>query len=70
MRRLLRRPLAARRLRATLAWLPVLFLGALVLPAAWADPVPDFTLRLLNGKTASVRAYRGKPVLLSFFHSQ
>ncbi len=70
MRNFCVKPLTAQWLRAALAWLPVLLLGALVLPAAWAGPVPDFTLSLLNGKTTSLRAYRGKPVLLSFFHSQ
>ncbi len=31
--------------------------------------VPDFTLQLLDGKNTSLQDYRGKPVLLNFFHS-
>ena len=32
-------------------------------------PAPDFTLRLLNGKTVTLSSLKGKPVLLSFWHS-
>jgi peroxiredoxin len=39
-------------------------------PAVQAATVPDFTLPLLDGKTASLQDYRGKPVLLNFFHSK
>jgi cytochrome oxidase Cu insertion factor (SCO1/SenC/PrrC family) len=32
-------------------------------------PAPDFTLRLLNGKTVPLSSLKGKPILLSFWHS-
>ena len=38
--------------------------------AAQAAPVPDFTLQLLDGKSISLKDYRGKPVLVNFFHSK
>ncbi len=45
--------------------------------ALWYQPVvaragqmaPDFTLRLLNGESVTLSSLRGKPVLLSFWHS-
>jgi peroxiredoxin len=39
-------------------------------PAVQAAAVPDFTLQLLGGGNASLQDYRGKPVLLNFFHSK
>ena len=42
----------------------------LVVRAAQAAPVPDFTLPLLDGKSIALKDYRGKPVLINFFHSQ
>jgi len=33
------------------------------------SPAPDFTLRLLNGKTVTLSSLKGKPVLLTFWHS-
>jgi cytochrome oxidase Cu insertion factor (SCO1/SenC/PrrC family) len=33
------------------------------------SPAPDFILRLLNGKTVTLSSLKGKPVLLSFWHS-
>jgi len=33
------------------------------------SPAPDFTLRLLNGKTVTLSGLKGKPILLSFWHS-
>jgi len=32
--------------------------------------VPDFSLQLLDGKSISLKDYRGKPVLVNFFHSK
>jgi peroxiredoxin len=31
--------------------------------------LPDFTLSLLDGKKVSLKEFRGKPVLLNFWHS-
>lgn len=30
---------------------------------------PDFTLTLLDGKVVTLKDFRGKPVLLNFWHS-
>ena len=38
--------------------------------AAHAAPVPDFTLPLLDGKSIALKDFRGKPVLINFFHSK
>ncbi|MDE2180228.1 MAG: redoxin domain-containing protein [candidate division NC10 bacterium] len=38
--------------------------------AAHAAPVPDFTLQLLDGKSIALKDFRGKPVLINFFHSK
>lgn len=42
----------------------------LVAQAAHAAPVPDFTLPLLDGKSITLKDFRGKPVLINFFHSK
>jgi peroxiredoxin len=39
-------------------------------PAVQAATVPDFTLPLLGGKNVSLQDYRGKPILVNFFHSK
>ena len=70
MRQPLRRPPATRREQVVIASLIVLFFGAVLLRAAQAAPVPDFTLQLLDGKSISLKDYRGKPVLVNFFHSK
>ena len=70
MRHPLRRPRATRREQVVIASLIVLILGAVMLRAAKAAPVPDFTLQLLDGKSVSLKDYRGKPVLVNFFHSK
>ena len=33
------------------------------------SPAPDFTLRLLNGNKVTLSSLKGKPILLSFWHS-
>ncbi len=71
MRNAVKRPPAARWTRHVLAWLTTLLIGALAFQAAQAAaPVPDFTLQLLDGKSTTLRDYRGKPVLINFFHSK
>ena len=70
MRHPLRRPPATGREQVVIASLIVLFFGAVMLRAAQAAPVPDFTLQLLDGKSISLKDYRGKPVLVNFFHSK
>ena len=70
MRHPLRRPRATGREQVVIASLIVLFFGAVMLRAAQAAPVPDFTLQLLDGKSISLKDYRGKPVLVNFFHSK
>lgn len=42
----------------------------LVVRAAHAAPVPDFTLPLLDGKSVALKDFRGKPILINFFHSK
>ena len=71
MRNSLRRPPAARRTRKAIGWFAALAIGAPALQAAHAAlPVPDFTLQLLDGKSIALKDYRGKPVLVNFFHSK
>jgi cytochrome oxidase Cu insertion factor (SCO1/SenC/PrrC family) len=49
----------------------VLLIGTLlVAQAAQAATVPDFTLPLLDGKSIALKDFRGKPVLVNFFHSK
>ena len=48
----------------------LLFLGAATLRETQAAPVPDFTLQLFDGNSISLKDYRGKPVLVNFFHSK
>ncbi|MGH7409600.1 MAG: TlpA family protein disulfide reductase [Candidatus Methylomirabilis sp.] len=70
MRRSLRQPHAAFWIQITVAWLATFLIGAITYSAAQAAPVPDFTLHLLDGKTTSLKANRGKPLLVNFFHSK
>jgi cytochrome oxidase Cu insertion factor (SCO1/SenC/PrrC family) len=37
--------------------------------ARTGNPAPDFTLRLLDGKSIALSSLRGRPVLVSFWHS-
>lgn len=37
--------------------------------ARTGSPAPDFTLRLLNGQDVTLSSLRGRPVLVSFWHS-
>jgi cytochrome oxidase Cu insertion factor (SCO1/SenC/PrrC family) len=49
----------------------LLLIGTLlVAQAVQAAPVPDFTLPLLDGKSVALKDFRGKPVLINFFHSK
>lgn len=49
----------------------LLLIGTLlVAQAAHAASVPDFTLTLLDGKSVALKDFRGKPVLVNFFHSK
>lgn len=49
----------------------LLLIGTLlVAQAVHAAPVPDFTLPLLDGKSVALKDFRGKPVLINFFHSK
>lgn len=57
------------RFRRTLA-LTFLIGTLLVAQAAHAAPVPDFTLTLLDGKSVALKDFRGKPVLINYFHSK
>jgi cytochrome oxidase Cu insertion factor (SCO1/SenC/PrrC family) len=70
MSTLLRRPPAARWTRNAIAWFAALAIGAPAFQAAHAATVPDFTLQLLDGKSTTLTDYRGKPVLVNFFHSK
>ena len=70
MKQPLRRPPTARRAQIAIAGLFVLLIGAVTLRAAQAATVPDFSLQLLDGKSISLKDYRGKPVLVNFFHSK
>jgi len=33
------------------------------------SPAPDFTLRLLDGKSITLSSLKGKPVVVNFWHS-
>jgi len=70
MKQALRRLPTARREQIAIAGLFVLLFSAVTLRAAQAAPVPDFSLQLLDGKSISLKDYRGKPVLVNFFHSK
>ncbi|CBE69756.1 MAG: redoxin domain-containing protein [Candidatus Methylomirabilis oxygeniifera] len=49
----------------------VFLIGTLLIArAVQAAPVPDFTLPLLDGKSVALKDFRGKPVLINFFHSK
>ncbi len=52
------------------AWLATLLMTAICHPAVQAAMVPDFTLQLLDGKNTSLQDYRGRSILLNFFHSK
>ncbi len=53
------------------AMFTALLIGTLtVAQAVQAAPVPDFTLPLLDGKSVALKDFRGKPVLINFFHSK
>jgi cytochrome oxidase Cu insertion factor (SCO1/SenC/PrrC family) len=41
---------------------------SLAIPQA-GQSAPEFTLTLLDGKTVALKDLRGKPVLVSFWHS-
>ena len=60
----------ARREQIAIAGLFVLLFCAVTLRAAQAAPVPEFSLQLLDGKSISLKDYRGKPILVNFFHSK
>lgn len=48
-----------------------LMIGTLLIAqTARAATVPDFTLPLLDGKSVALKDFRGKPVLINFFHSK
>ena len=70
MKQALRRPPTARREQIAIAGLFVLLFCAATLRAAQAATEPDFTLQLLDGKSISLKDYRGKPILVNFFHSK
>ena len=70
MKQALRRLPTARREQIAIAGLFVLLFCTVTLRAAQAAPVPDFSLQLLDGKSISLKDYRGKPVLVNFFHSK
>jgi len=33
------------------------------------SPAPDFTLRLLDGKSVTLSSLKGKPIVVNFWHS-
>ena len=61
------------RRRTFLRW-ATLGMAAGLAPASFAavparKPAPDFQLSLLDGKTVSLKEFRGKPVVLDFWNS-
>ena len=70
MKQALRRLPTARREQIAIAGLFMLLFCAVTPRAAQAATVPDFSLRLFDGKSISLKDYRGKPILVNFFHSK
>lgn len=70
MKQPLRRLPTARREQIAIAGLFVMLFCAVTPRAAQAAPVPEFSLQLFDGKSISLKDYRGKPVLVNFFHSK
>ncbi len=70
MKQALRRLPTARREQIAIAGLFVLLFCAVTLRAAQVATVPDFSLQIFDGKSISLKDYRGKPVLVNFFHSK
>jgi cytochrome oxidase Cu insertion factor (SCO1/SenC/PrrC family) len=70
MKQALRQSPTARREQIAIAGLFVLLFCAVTPRAAQAATVPDFSLQLLDGKSISLKDYRGKPILVNFFHSK
>lgn len=78
MSNLLRRAGCPRRRRGwalrpyrTIAYFTALLIGTLLAAqTVQAAPVPNFTLTLLAGKSITLKDFRGKPVLINFFHSK
>ena len=70
MKQPLRRPPTAQREQIAIAGLFMLLFCAVTPRAAQAATVPDFSLQLLDGKSISLKDYRGKPILVNFFHSK
>jgi cytochrome oxidase Cu insertion factor (SCO1/SenC/PrrC family) len=70
MRRAFSGPPAIRWSTIAIAWLFVLLFCAVTLRTAQAATVPDFSLQIFDGKSISLKDYRGKPVLVNFFHSK
>ena len=70
MKQPLRRPPTARREQIAIAGLLVLLFCAVTPRAAQAATVPDFSLQVFDGKSISLKDYRGKPILVNFFHSK
>ena len=84
-KRRLTRPESKKEKQQKSRWIVWAVVGALVLvvggvaayllaqgPAQTArtgNPAPDFTLRLLDGKSVALSSLRGRPVLVSFWHS-